>query len=498
MIVRRLTSKQTAPGCGGHRRPRLRAEDGFTLVEALVATLVLTAGLLAAYMMLTISTHSASDVKAREGAVTLARQITDDARSIPYASITSSTLTSTLQAFPGLSNGGSGSTWTIQRNGVTYTVTASVTNANDPKDTSGATDLKQIGVAISWTTFQGKTHQFSETTTLTKAGQDPGLIASGLQLAAAQQGIAGIQGTSTAPVVTSTAITSLQFQVTAPTGTTAIQWSLNGANQSTWNGSTPSSGNTWTSSSWSLSGVSDGTYTVGAQAVDSDGVAGPSTTITVRLIRNVPAAPNVTNYGYNNQLPGYSGTVAELQWTANSELNVVGYRVYNPNNVAICQTSTSSFTSNCSTNGGNAWCSSPTACIDLSPPSNGSNKYTVKALYYDANNTLQEGTGTTVTLSGGTPSPPLQIALVSLTAVTQPDNTAIITWTPTVGGTGVSFYRIYRDGSSYTNRYDVLQASSCSTTCTYHDTNRSSSHNYWITAVSSTMAESQPTGPVSG
>src|SRR5205085_4656934 len=283
--------------------------------------------------------------------------------------------------------------------------------------------------------------------------------------------------TSTSPVVTSTSITSLQFQVTGPTGTNAIIWSLNGSSQSSWNGSTPSSGTTWTSSAWALSGVSDGTYTVGAQAVDSDGVAGPSTTITVRLIRNVPSAPSVTGYGFNSNLPGQSGTVAEVQWTANSELNVVGYRVYNPSSQKICETSTTSFSSTC---GANAWCSGPTACVDLNPVSTSASKYTVKALYYDANNTLQEGTATQVTLAAAPPSSPSQILLVSLTAVTQPDNTAIITWTPPVGGTAVSFYRIYRDGISYTNRYDILQASSCSATCTYHDTNRSSSHNYWI------------------
>jgi hypothetical protein len=90
-----------------------------------------------------------------------------------------------------------------------------------------------------------------------------------------------------------------------------------------------------------------------------------------------------------------------------------------------------------------------------------------------------------------------------LTAITQPDNTAIITWTPPTGGTTVSFYRIYRDGSNYTNRYDTMSASNCSVTCTYHDTNRITAHNYYITAVGGTtpgsnMAESTPTGPVTG
>src|SRR5437764_5152776 len=101
---------RTRPGPLGHR---LNAEGGFTIVEALVATLVLAIGLLAGYTMLTISTHSSTDVRAREGAVTLTRQITDNARSIPYAQLQTSSIVGTLQAMPGLSNSGSGSTWKI-------------------------------------------------------------------------------------------------------------------------------------------------------------------------------------------------------------------------------------------------------------------------------------------------------------------------------------------------------------------------------------------------
>jgi hypothetical protein len=184
---------------------------------------------------------------------------------------------------------------------------------------------------------------------------------------------------------------------------------------------------------------------------------------------------------------------------------VVGYRVYNPSGTKICDTTVgSSYPATCPGNS-NAWCFSATDCTDLTPPAFGSNQRTYKivALYYDANNVLQEGTARNVTLDKGTPSPPPQVPSVSLTAVTQPDNTAIITWTPPTGGTTVSFYRIYRDGSDYTSRYDTVPASSCSATCTYHDTNRLSPHDYYISAVGGTtpgsnMAESAQTGPVNG
>jgi Tfp pilus assembly protein PilV len=495
--------KPAAPACAKARcgwKHLGRSEEGFTIIEALVASMVLVVGLLTAAAILIVSDHAISSVRAREGAVTLARQITEDARSLDYSQISSSNIVSTLQAMPGLANTSSGSTWTIARgptgNQVTYTVTASVSAFNDAHDSSGSTtDIKQVTITVRWTTFQGKNYSYTETTTLSAAGQDPGLIASNLALSSPSS---GYSGTSTAPVITASTTTSLQFSVTAPTGTTAIVWTLNGGKESSWNGSAPSSGTTWTSSSWSLSSVSDGTYTIGAQAEDANGVDGPTVAIQVRLIRNVPSAPNVTGYGFNSNfmVNGSPTTEAEVQWSSNPELNVIGYQITSPTG-STCQTSTSAFSSTSCTNW---WCSSATACVDLnSPATNASNRtYTVQALYYDVNNVLRTGTATNVLLASGTPSPPPQVPLVSLTAVTEPDDSAIITWIPPTGGTAVSFYRIYRDGANYASRYDTVPASSCSATCTYHDSNRTTSHSYYITAVSASMAESAATGPVSG
>ncbi len=504
-----IPARAAAPGWGARLRARVRSERGFTLIEAIVAGAVLVVGLLTAYAILVISDHASASVRAREAAVTLARQATEDARSIPYSQVSSSTIVTTLEGMPGLASSSSGSSWTISRSGTAYTLNATVTSvydckdpANDPSGTcaNNTVDLKQIAVTVSWTTFQGAAHSVTETTTVSSAGQDAGLIASGLQLASptAPGPYTTSTSTATAPVITSASATSLTFSVTAPSGTAAVVWTLDGGKESTWAGSTPSSGTTWTSSAWSISGVSDGTYTIGAQAEDSDGVDGPAVTMTVRLIRNVPSAPNVTGYGFNSSttVGGPTSTVADLQWSANPELNVIGYKVTSPTG-STCSTSTTSFSATGCTNW---WCFSPTACIDLNPPSvNASNlTYTIQALYDDTNNNLQAGTATNVTLASGAPNPPPAVPLVSLSVITEPDDTGILTWTPPTGGTAVSFYRIYRDGDAYSNRYDTLSASSCTTTCTYHDTNRSTSHSYYITAVSASMAESTPTGPVSG
>lgn len=483
---------------------RTSSEQGFTVVEVIVATLVMTIGLLTVFLMLVITVHSSSQVRQREEAISLARQITEDARSIPYSQLASNTITTELQAMPNLANQGSGSSWMLKRGGWWFTVSATETSLNDPKDTSGGIDIKQVAVTVNWSTFQGTTHQYTETAVMSRAGEDPGLAASGLGLYSPACNTAGIVASSCpgSPVVTSTGITSLQFSVTAPSGTNAIVWTLNGVKQPSWNGSAPTSGTTWISTAWSLSGVSDGTYTVGAQAEDTNGVDGPAQTISVRLIRNVPSAPVVTGYGYNTNLPGGPATVAEFQWNPNPELNVVGYRIYNPSGTLVCETdATASFPAACG--GGNGWCSSLTACVDLSPPSPSSSTrtYTIKALYYDVNNNLQEGNPTSVTLAAGTPTSPG--APTGLNVVENADASATLTWTPPVGGATVSFYRIYRDGATYTSRYDTLPASSCSITCTYHDTARTTPHTYYVSAVGGTtlgsdMAESPLSAGKSG
>jgi prepilin-type N-terminal cleavage/methylation domain-containing protein len=492
-------------------RQRAGDERGFTIVEVIVATVVIVVGLLTAYLALNVALHSSSDVRQREEGVSLARQITEDARSIPYSQLSNATIVTTLQAYPGLSNSSTGSAWTIVRAGYTYTVTATLTDITDPKDTSGATDIKQFTVTVAWSTYQGtcsgqlcagNQHQYTETATMSSAGQDPGLQATTLQLASPPWGSAGITGSQTAPVVTATGISYLQFTVNAPAGTQAIVWSLNGVKESTWAGSAPSTGNTWTSADWSLSGVSDGNYTVSAAAEDSNGVDGPAVTMPVRLIRNVPSAPAVTGDGFNTKLPGGPATVAEFQWNPNPELNVVGYRLYYvppapASKSLICQTALTTAYSSCT---GNGWCISPTACIDLNPPSptSANLNYQVVALYYDASNNLQEGTATGVTLTSGVPTPPPAPTFGSGQGdAAQLDGTAIITWTPSSGGTPVSFYRIYRDGTTYKNRYDTISAASCLTVCTYHDVNRAEAHSYYITAVGGTtpgadMAESSP------
>jgi hypothetical protein len=88
----------------------------------------------------------------------------------------------------------------------------------------------------------------------------------------------------------------------------------------------------------------------------------------------------------------------------------------------------------------------------------------------------------------GQPSPPTGLA-----GTANADGSKTLTWTAPASGNPVGFYRIYRDGVEYTQRYDVTGDA----TPTYTDPGDGVTHTYYVTAVSTNLAESSYLGPVS-
>jgi prepilin-type N-terminal cleavage/methylation domain-containing protein len=80
------------------RPPRPAAEDGFSLIEVLVATVVLAVGLVALLGVLNVTTKASTTTRAREGGTNLARQIIKDAVSIPYPQLSPHSIVGKLQA----------------------------------------------------------------------------------------------------------------------------------------------------------------------------------------------------------------------------------------------------------------------------------------------------------------------------------------------------------------------------------------------------------------
>jgi prepilin-type N-terminal cleavage/methylation domain-containing protein len=470
------------------------AQAGFTLIEVLVATMILIVGLTALLGLLDVTVRASAATRAREGATSLAREIVEDARTTPYSQISPSSIEGQLQALNGLADASPETAgWQVVRRGVTYTVAVSECSIDDPKDgygkhdstfcadssTEGETDpqpadLKRITVDVKWSA-QGRTPSVHEVSTLTAAGEAPGLSASGLKLKTPEPPAPSIP---TAPVIQQS-ISPLVFSVSSPAGTAAMSWSLDGSAQTP--APTHVSGTEWTFE-WPITGLSDGTYQVSAQAIDTTGVTGPPVSITVNLIRGEPMAPKGILGGFNTiNVSGSPQQVAELQWHANTERNVIGYRVYAPgngmsSNKLICPTNEPTTLS------------VALSCIDFSPPSpNAANlTYRLVALYHGPDGVeVKEGPAASFTLNPTSattePNKP-----TGLEATKNENGSVTLHWSAPVGGQPPIFYRIYRGSTNYTSRYDV----SSGTSTTYTDSDAVTPHTYWVTAVDASLTES--------
>ena len=524
-------------------RRSLTAQSGFTLVEVVVAAAVLLTGVLGVMTMVTQASVVTQANGAREQAIGLEREIIETASSIPYDQLTNDALVPLVQASGGLSDSSTGTAgWQVRRRNTTYTIAAGVCAVDDPtdgygphgpagycRDGTGQTtpaqcstylgrtgsiqgagiantssvaigdcgidldldgrvdglvndttntcspacptgpdtnpnDYKRIVVLVRWTVGLGSRYVL-QSTTIPNPGQ------------AAAPSVTGL--TTTAPAMI-TSGTSVPFTATTNYPPAAMTWFVDGTPQ----GAATGSGTAW-SFTWSLGdlgsgsapadgAVLDGSYLVSAKGLDQYGSSGATRAQTIVVNRRAPYAP--TNFE-----GGRNGSVVDFEWSANKERDIEGYRVYR-------QPSSGSAILVCPLQ-------SDTSCQDPSPPSDPSLNYFVVAVDKDALGNLREGdhsTTQTVTNTNNPPSPPSGLA-----ASTSGGNTVLV-WTASPGdpdaGDSVDFYRIYRDGTSYTARYDRTQTGA---QLTFTDTHTSGvQHTYWITAVDTQLAESTVVGPV--
>lgn len=508
----------------------LKQETGLTLIEVLIASIVLAVGIGGTFGLLNTSVKTSAQTHDREGAVSLARQIAEDARTIPFDQLTPKTVEEKLQAMTGLENATPSEAWHIVRGksstqaGATYTVTVHACYVDELKDGLAKTwkqssgegvlsreeaeeycekhegneewktgdtvdttpiDYKRVTVKVSWQATN-RTPSVEQVTIVGAAGESTSLSASELKLVPPPTPYGG-ESTVTQPTIT-TSSSELTFSVCAPKGSTGVLWSLEGVLQS------PSAEETTTTCKsgegyiwkfkWKIEGLSDGTYQVSAQATTTKGVQGPPVTIPVTLIRKPPAAPKGIRGGFNEVYVGGTPTKAiELEWQANSERNVIGYRVYSPSGLA-CPSSSSEL-------------SLALTCTQVHAYEAGL-VYKIVALYRNAEGKVVEGEEAKFTPAypaPAAPKPPTELKLESS------GGTVKLTWKPPSSGEEVAFYRIYRGSSSescpmpYTDRYE---AASAVAEPSFTDTTTTTTHTYCVTAVSYTLAESSFAGPVSG
>ncbi len=115
----------------------VEGEDGFTIVEVMVAVVMLVVGVLAVLVMIEGSLSSTSRTTAREQATNLARDLVERSRQVPYASTTTGVAAASVAATLPEAPAVSGSIFSVERRNVTYSVSVSACSIDDPSDGAG-------------------------------------------------------------------------------------------------------------------------------------------------------------------------------------------------------------------------------------------------------------------------------------------------------------------------------------------------------------------------
>lgn len=362
---------------------RLQDQAGMTIVETMVAAVILTAGTLGVFVMVETADKVNQANRGREAATGISREILEKAHSTAYGTVGDSNWIDGTLA--GLSGGtgnvvspSSGTARTeVTRRGRTYLTTVDTCSVDDTKDgiktSSGSVrwcsdsttvgsgdaqpeDLKRVGVTTQWTEG-AKSYSLYQASTFSSAGSvvGPGLTEFKITSPTGLDPVA--------PVITTNPSSGKVIFRATSVGAADMKFTVDGVAQTT--GIAAGSNGSWTFD-WNIVPLKDGVYTIGATAIDPLGTVGDPQYIQVKLARG--AASPVTNVtgGYNDVYEaGVKKRVVELGWDAAAEGSVTGYEVLK-GTTTVCAASLE------------------LECMDLNPAASGNTVYTVKTLYTDA------------------------------------------------------------------------------------------------------------------
>ncbi|HEV2999928.1 MAG TPA: prepilin-type N-terminal cleavage/methylation domain-containing protein [Solirubrobacteraceae bacterium] len=506
----------------------MRDERGFTIIEVLVAAMILVVGLLGTLALVDGANEATTATKAREGGNNLQRELIELARAVPYEDLQPGQVVARIRE-RGLSDsavGGDG--WTVTRRGVRYTISVGVCSVDDPNDLqgtrvanrfcatgSGQTSAEQCAAILSPGGTGGNNPDCG--TDANRDGEVDGLVAASQQCTGSctamprdltpddykrvvtlvrwdrGQGSRFAIQTSTIPnpgyaggprikaltpenVIRDDGGTSQTFTATTSRPPAKTELYVDGALVSTCGGTTLVS-TVW-SCPWSYGDMAktpDGTYVVTAKALDEYGTAGASRSTTLRLNRRLPLAVEGVVAG-ENRLHG----IVEVAWRASRDGDIEKYEAYRVSG------STEQFV-----------CGKPsqTTCY-FTGSVNATTTFRVYAFDSDSAGQPRRSNVYGWFTAGATNQPP--DAVSNLVATTS-NGATILTWTaPNQSGNrpDVDFYRIYRR-SPTTNppskpdvgwRYDTT-GSGIETTFVDTETN-GQQWDYWVTSVGLELAES--------
>jgi Tfp pilus assembly protein PilV len=475
----------------------LTAREGFTLVEVLIAMVVLMVGVLGTLALIDRANATTVTNRSREAAVNVARELVEAARNVSFAKLTPASVEGEIQGQPGLADDGQPAGWTIRRRGFTYTVTATVCAFDDARDGGGShaaggfcadsaatsaepdrnpEDYRRVRVEVRWTD-RGRERTVHQTVLVNNPGSAGAPAVRTLEID---------RGTGTAidPETNHVYITpvnhTIPFDLTTSSTPATLHWLLDGTSQAP---ITDGSGLGWTFG-WEVGpagadgSVVDGTYVISAEAFDGYGVSGASRSLTVTLNRRPPSQVEGLVGGRTGDPSVPADQVVDLEWLPNPERDIIGYSVERTD-------ATGNVTEVCERK-------DRTACRDENPPVEDGLTYRVRAWDLDYDNgeprsSVPSDPPLVVNMGNNPPAPP-----VAPQAQLQPDGSVQLSWTrPSPedpdAGDAIAFFRIYRDGAGYDARYAVWNGTE------FNDGNTGDApHEYWITSVDNRYAESAP------
>lgn len=486
-----------------------------TIVELMVAVVVLAVGILGMVAMIDTSNATTAKNKSREGATNLGRAVMEIARGMSFKDLTQAQLATTLQSRTGLNDASPASGYQISSRDHIYELTASVCSLDDAKDGLGThevtadppycsdsatlpmgqtardrnpDDYRRVRLTFTWET-NGVAYTMRQTGQITNpvGGLGPSVVT----LTPAPPASSNI----------TTALASATFNVTTSLSSRNVDWSINGAKKGTATGS----GLSW-SFVWQLDATkSDGspvypdcTYTLEAEAFDNLDRSGAAKALTVNLNRDDALAPTGFEGGRN-----LNESRVDLQWLPGPECDLRGYRVYRGTSTGAINTLVSS----CSI-------ATPdvTQCVDEDAPEPAAEQtlyYQVVGLDSDpATGNPRESAHKSpiLTISEGNtqPSAPPTVSACAggnpgcadIEGNVAPAGTNAISWSASTDADGIYFYRIYRGGSTYANRYDVLYPVAGKPLVFIDPNPASGSNTYYVSAVDTRFGESPLTGEV--
>jgi prepilin-type N-terminal cleavage/methylation domain-containing protein len=445
-------------------------DSGFTLVEVLVAMMVILVGAFATITLVDRASNASSQAKTRQTGTGLARDLLEAAQGLPYGSVAPSSIVATIQG-QGFGDDSSAAGWQVVRNGVTFTVTASVCSVDDSSDGAGVhaagtsfcadtpagtadpnpDDYKRvtftaappaaIGPAVTETTVVGA----SRATKVASGGsgaQNPvtSLVLTSPTLYYGQVAPCANAGSCTFYTETNAAVTpkSIVLQATTASSAQKVRFFVDGQAMVTVNG--PGQTFNWT---WTLPDAQpDGVYAVAAQVFDATGTTpqGEAQPLTVAINRYkpdgtayaVPLAGRNPLFSNTPEVETYPSSVS----SARVDRDVTGFEFW------VYQGG----------GGGSKFCTTNSIddrwCAEVGAPANGAARtYAIAADGLNPDGTAQAGTvsdrSPDVNLANARPNPPTGVTVARNGSVVR------VSWTVPAGsgdpdsGDCVLFFRVY-------------------------------------------------------